>query len=79
MVESYTQDLKSVVLYLKLNKPIIFWFQWVVILHLGQRERVNYRALILANTVTNSDNEKAKLKRAAGISDIDAKYKNLLY
>ncbi|MFT7003564.1 MAG: 3-oxoadipate enol-lactonase [Sulfurimonas sp.] len=72
-MESYTKDLESVVLGLKLDKPIIFGFSMGGYIALRANERANYRALILANTATNSDNDKAKLKRAAGISDIDAK------
>ncbi|WP_415398178.1 alpha/beta fold hydrolase [Sulfurimonas sp. CS5] len=72
-MESYTQDLESVVLGLKLDKPIICGFSMGGYIALRANERENYKALILANTATNSDSDEAKLKRAAGISDIDAK------
>lgn len=72
-MESYTQDLESVVFGLKLDKPIIFGFSMGGYIALRANERENYRALILANTATNSDDDKAKLKRAAAISNIDAK------
>jgi len=72
-MESYTQDLESVVLGLKLDKPIICGFSMGGYIALRANERGNYKALILANTTTNSDDDKAKLKRSAGISNIDAK------
>lgn len=72
-MESYTQDLESVILGLKLDKPIICGFSMGGYIALRANERENYKALILANTATNSDSDEAKLKRAAGISDIDAK------
>ncbi|EDZ62118.1 hydrolase, alpha/beta fold family [Sulfurimonas gotlandica GD1] len=72
-MESYVQDLESVVLGLKLNKPIICGFSMGGYIALRANERENYKALILANTATNSDSDEAKLKRAAGISNIDAK------
>ncbi|QOY51335.1 alpha/beta fold hydrolase [Candidatus Sulfurimonas baltica] len=72
-MESYTQDLESVIFGLKLDKPIIFGFSMGGYIALRANERENYKALILANTTTSSDDDKAKLKRAAGISDIDAK------
>lgn len=72
-MESYTKDLEIVVLGLKLDKPIIFGFSMGGYIALRANEREKYKALILANTTTSSDNDEAKLKRAAGISDIDAK------
>ncbi len=72
-MESYVQDLESVVFGLKLDKPIICGFSMGGYVALRANERASYRALILANTATNSDNDEAKLKRAVGISDIDAK------
>lgn len=72
-MESYTQDLESVILGLKLDKPIICGFSMGGYIALRANERKNYKALILANTTTSSDDDKTKLKRAAGISDIDAK------
>jgi len=72
-MESYTQDLESIVLDLKLDKPIICGFSMGGYIALRANERKNYKALILANTATNSDDDKAKLKRAAGISNIDTK------
>jgi pimeloyl-ACP methyl ester carboxylesterase len=72
-MESYTQDLQSVILGLKLDKPIICGFSMGGYIALRANEKENYRALILANTTTSSDDDKAKLKRAAGISNIDTK------
>jgi 3-oxoadipate enol-lactonase len=71
--ESYTQDLESVVLGLKLDKPIICGFSMGGYMALRANERENYNALILANTTTSSDDDKAKLKRVTGISNIDTK------
>lgn len=72
-MESYVEDLERIVLGLKLNKPIICGFSMGGYIALRANERGNYKALILANTATNSDDNKAKLKRSAGIADIDAK------
>jgi len=72
-MESYTQDLEKIILSLKLDKPIICGFSMGGYIALRANERENYKALILANTTTNSDDDKAKLKRAAGISNIDTK------
>lgn len=70
-MESYTQDIQSVVLGLELDQPVICGFSMGGYVALRANEKENYRALILANTATNSDNDEAKLKRAAGILKID--------
>ncbi|EQB34401.1 alpha/beta hydrolase [Sulfurimonas hongkongensis] len=72
-MESYTQDLENIVFELKLDNPILCGFSMGGYVALRANERESYKALILANTATNSDNDKAKLKRAAGIAKIDAK------
>jgi len=72
-MESYTQDLERVILGLKLDKPIICGFSMGGYIALRANERESYKALILANTTTKSDDNKAKLKRSTGISNIDAK------
>jgi pimeloyl-ACP methyl ester carboxylesterase len=72
-MESYTEDLESIILALNLYKPIICGFSMGGYIALRANEREKYSALILANTTTNSDDDKAKLKRAAGISNIDTK------
>lgn len=72
-MESYTQDLESVILGLELDNPILCGFSMGGYVALRANERKNYKALILANTATNSDSDEAKLKRAAGISKIDVK------
>lgn len=72
-MESYTQDLESVISGLKLDNPIICGFSMGGYIALRANERENYKALILANTATNSDDDKSKLKRANAISEIDAK------
>lgn len=70
-MESYVQDLEKIVSSLKLDKPIICGFSMGGYIALRANEKENYKALILANTKTGSDDDKAKLKRAAGISKID--------
>jgi len=72
-MESYVQDLESVVLGLKLQKPILCGFSMGGYIALRANERESYKALVLANTATNSDNDEAKIKRATGILNIDAK------
>jgi len=72
-MESYTEDLENIISELKLNKPIICGFSMggYIALRINEKLKGNYKALILANTTTSSDNDEAKLKRAAAISSID--------
>ncbi len=74
-MESYTKDLENVISQLKLDKPIICGFSMggYIALRTNEKLKGNYKALILANTTTSSDNDEAKLKRAAAISNIDTK------
>lgn len=74
-MESYTEDLENIISELKLDKPIICGFSMggYIALRLNEKHKGSYKALILANTATNSDNDEAKLKRASAISSI---YKN---
>lgn len=74
-MESYTEDLENVISGLKLDKPIICGFSMggYIALRTNEKLKGNYKALILANTTTSSDNDGAKLKRAAAISNIDTK------
>ncbi|QFR48826.1 alpha/beta hydrolase [Sulfurimonas lithotrophica] len=72
-MQSYVQDLENIILGLKLSKPILCGFSMGGYITLRANEREKYKALILANTATNSDDDKAKLKRSTGISDIDTK------
>jgi pimeloyl-ACP methyl ester carboxylesterase len=73
-MESYTQDLENIISELKLDKPIICGFSMggYVALRTNEKLKGNYKALILANTTTSSDNDEAKLKRSAAMSSIDA-------
>lgn len=73
-MESYTEDLENIISELKLEKPIVFGFSMggYIALRANEKMKGDYKALILANTTTSSDNDEAKLKRAAAISDIDA-------
>ncbi|MDA3907528.1 MAG: alpha/beta hydrolase [Sulfurimonas sp.] len=74
-MESYVEDLENVISRLKLYKPIICGFSMggYIALRINEKLGGNYKALILANTITSNDNDEAKLKRAAAISNIDAK------
>ncbi|WP_458701402.1 alpha/beta fold hydrolase [Sulfurospirillum sp. 1307] len=72
-MESYVEDLEMIISELNLNEPILCGFSMGGYIALRANERANYRALILANTTTNSDDNEGKLKRAAAISTIDKK------
>jgi len=74
-MESYVEDLENIISELKLDKPIICGFSMggYIALRINEKLKGKYKALILANTATNSDNDEAKLKRASAISSIDAK------
>jgi pimeloyl-ACP methyl ester carboxylesterase len=72
-MESYTEDLEIIIFELKLDKPVLCGFSMggYIALRINEKQKRNYKALILANTATNSDNDEAKLKRANAISSID--------
>ena len=72
-MESYVEDLENIIFKLKLNKPIICGFSMggYIALRINEKQPESFKALILANTTTNSDNDDAKLKRSSAISSID--------
>ena len=72
-MESYTDDLESIVSKLKLDKPIICGFSMggYIALRANEKLQGEFKALILANTTTDSDTDEAKLKRASAISSIN--------
>jgi pimeloyl-ACP methyl ester carboxylesterase len=72
-MESFTEDLENIIARLELDKPIICGFSMggYIALRTNEKLRGSYKALILANTTTSSDNDEAKLKRAGAISGID--------
>lgn len=72
-MESYAKDLEGVVSHLKLDNPIICGFSMGGYIALRANEKNSYKALILANTTSASDNDEAKIKRATGILNIDKK------
>ena len=74
-MESFTEDLENIIARLELDKPIICGFSMggYIALRANEKLRGSYKALILANTTTSSDNDEAKLKRAEAISNIDTK------
>ncbi|MDM5271907.1 alpha/beta hydrolase [Sulfurovum sp. zt1-1] len=72
-MESYVNDLDLVISALGLVNPIICGFSMggYIALRANEKFENRFKALILANTKTDSDNDEAKLKRAAAISGID--------
>ena len=72
-MESYVEDLENIILKLQLDKPILCGFSMggYITLRANEKQPTNYKALIFANTATNSDNDEAKLKRSGAISSID--------
>lgn len=72
-MEGYVDDLEHLISALELVDPILCGFSMGGYIALRAHERFNTRlkALILANTTTLSDNDEAKLKRAAAIKGID--------
>lgn len=74
-MESYTEDLENIISSLKLNKPVICGFSMggYVALRTNEKLKGNYKALVLANTATSSDDDEGKLKRHDAISSINDK------
>ncbi|MDT8339051.1 MAG: alpha/beta hydrolase [Sulfurimonas sp.] len=71
-MESYVDDLEAVILQLDLQEVIVCGFSMGGYIALRANERLqNFKALILANTSTSSDNDEAKLKRAKAIQSIE--------
>ncbi len=73
-MESYAEDLENIILKLELDKPILCGFSMggYIALRTNEKLQGKFKALILANTTTSSDNDEAKLKRASAISSINS-------
>lgn len=70
-MESYVDDLETIITKLELQNVIVCGFSMGGYIALRASQRMqNFKALILANTTATSDDDKAKLKRAAAIKDI---------
>lgn len=71
-MESYIDDLEAIIEQLHLKDIIVCGFSMGGYVALRANERLqNFKALVLANTTTTSDNDEAKLKRAGTIQKID--------
>lgn len=72
-MESYTEDLENIISKLNLDKPVICGFSMggYVALRTNEKLRGSYKALVLANTATNSDDDEGKLKRHDALSSIN--------
>jgi proline-specific peptidase len=72
-MESYVEDLENIIETLKLEEPILCGFSMggYIALRANEKQPEKFKALILANTTTSSDNDEGKLKRAGAISSID--------
>ena len=72
-MESFVDDLELIITKLELKDVIICGFSMGGYIALRANERLdNFKALVLANTTSISDDDTAKLKRAAAIKKIDA-------
>ena len=72
-MESFVDDLDYIIAKLELKDVILCGFSMGGYIALRANERINdFKALILANTTTTSDNDESKLKRAAAIKKIDS-------
>ncbi|MBN2768230.1 MAG: alpha/beta hydrolase [Campylobacterales bacterium] len=71
-MESFVDDLELVITKFELKDVIVCGFSMGGYITLRANERLgNFKALILANTMTTSDSDEAKIKRAAAIKKID--------
>ncbi len=72
-MESFVDDLESVIDELKLNKPVLCGLSMGGYISLRALERMQdkFSAVILCDTRSESDNNEGKLKRAAGIKRIN--------
>lgn len=72
-MESFVDDLEYIIAKLELKDVILCGFSMGGYIALRARERLNdFKALILANTTSVSDNDESKLKRAAAIKKINS-------
>ncbi|MFT7824892.1 MAG: alpha/beta hydrolase [Sulfurimonas sp.] len=72
-MERYVDDLGHIISALGVEQSILCGFSMggYIALRAHEKLETKFAALILANTTTFSDNDEAKLKRAAAISSID--------
>lgn len=72
-MEAYVDDLLSIIYELKLNKPILCGLSMggYIALRAVEKEQNLFSGLILCDTKSEADDDSAKLKRAAGINQID--------
>lgn len=72
-MESFVDDLESIINQLKLNKPVICGLSMGGYISLRALERMHdkFSAAILCDTRSEADNNEGKLKRAAGIKRIN--------
>jgi 3-oxoadipate enol-lactonase len=72
-IESFVDDLKMVILEMKLEKPFICGFSMggYISLRAVQKMPESFRALILCDTKAAADNNEGKINRAAGIKKIN--------
>lgn len=72
-MERYVDDLERMISVLGIEEPIICGFSMggYIALRANEKFKKGFKALILANTMTTSDSDEAKLKRAGAIASID--------
>lgn len=72
-MERYVDDLDHILTSLKVDDPIVCGFSMggYIALRANEKLKIQFKALIVANTQTASDSDEVKLKRAAAISSID--------
>lgn len=71
-IEGHADDLDTIISKLDLDGVILCGFSMGGYIALRANERFkNFKALILANTTTASDNDEAKIKRAKAMQDIN--------
>jgi 3-oxoadipate enol-lactonase len=72
-MESFVDDLFSIIQKLSLQKPIICALSMggYITLRALERDQYKFKAVILCDTRSESDNDEGKLKRAAGIKKVN--------
>jgi pimeloyl-ACP methyl ester carboxylesterase len=73
-LEAYVDDLFTLIRELNLNKPILCGLSMggYIALRAVEREQAIFSGLILCDTKSEADDDNAKLKRAAGIAQINS-------
>ena len=72
-IESFVDDLETIVSELELDKPILCSFSMggYISLRAVERNESNYSGLILCDTRSSADSDEGKIKRAEGIKKIN--------